>query len=144
MTFRPAMPGRGFSLLETVVAMALLAATGMALFGLFNTNMITLTRAGDVSAQVPVVRHAMEKLTAINPAVAQEGRFAVGDHEVRWTAELVEPMRSSQSPIGDRGPYLVGLFDLEFRVYRQGDQLGAWRMRHVGYRDLRAPASSSQ
>ena len=40
----------GFSLLETVVAMAVFAAAGTALFAFFNTNLIALGRVESTSA----------------------------------------------------------------------------------------------
>ena len=40
---------RGFTLLEAVVAMAIFAGAGMALYGLFNVNLLSLGRAQDVN-----------------------------------------------------------------------------------------------
>ena len=136
------MPGFGavgFSLLETVVAMAVLAVAGMALFGLFNSNLIALTRAEDVSAQVPVVRRAVALLSTVNPMERNQGRFAMAEHEVVWTATLLEPMRHSQAAMGGRGPYRVGLYEIEFHIREGNRELGSWRTRQVGHRDLRAP-----
>ena len=125
--------GRGFSLLETVVAMTMLATVGMALFGLFNGNLLTWTRAEAVAKQMPVVRHAMEMLATVNPVETQAGEFAVDDHRVRWEAKLVEPMRHSQSR-GERGRYELGLYEINFRIDDGRRALGAWRLRQVGWR----------
>ena len=130
----------GFSLLETVVAMAVLSVAGMALFGLFNSSLIALTRADDVSAQVPVVRRAVAILSTIDPDKQQQGNFVMGDHEVAWTATLVEPKREGQGALGGRGPYRLGLYELEFRISHGNRPLGTWRTRQVGHRDLRAEA----
>lgn len=127
----------GFSLLETVVAMAVFAAAGTALFAFFNTNLIALGRVESTSAQVPVARAAYATLSAINPAERQAGRFEVGDHEVAWTAALVAPMRSGNSVSGVPGLYQVGLYEVVFHI-RDGERaLGTWRVRQVGYRNAR-------
>ena len=134
--------GVGFTLLEMVVALVIFAAAGMALYGLLSTNLITLTRAQDVSRQAPVVREAMERLAAVNPWQQDEGRFEIDGFDVAWTARLVEPMRQSQTAFGVPGPFNVGLYEVEFML-RQGDRaIGAWRMRQVGYEDMRTPKPS--
>ena len=57
----------GFTILETMVAMVVFAGAAMALYGLFNTNLIALGRAHDVSRQMSAAHHAVEYLAGINP-----------------------------------------------------------------------------
>ena len=131
---------RGFTLLEMVVALLIFAAAGMALYGLLNTNLITLTRVQDVLRQAPAVREAMERLATVNPQQQDEGGFEVDDFEVAWTARLVEPMRQGQTAFGVPGPFNVGLYEIEFELRREGRAMGTWRMRQVGYDDVRERA----
>ena len=123
----------GFSLLETVVAMAVFAAAGSALFALFNTNLIALARVEDTSTQVAAVRSALARLSAVNPAVRQAGRFNVGDHDITWEAALVEPARPGNSLAGVPAMYQLGLYEIVFDVKRGARTLGTWRVRQVGY-----------
>lgn len=127
----------GFSLLETVVAMTVFAAAGTALFAFFNTNLIALARVENTAAQVPVVRAAHTVLSAVNPAERQAGEFAVGVYQVAWTATLVEPMRSGRGAAGIPAPYQLGLYEIAFRIRAGERALGTWRVRQVGYRNLR-------
>ena len=46
----------GFTLSETLVALVIFSAAAMAMYGLFNTNLIALARAHDVARQTPVGR----------------------------------------------------------------------------------------
>ena len=131
---------RGFTLLEMVVALLIFAAAGMALYGLLNTNLITLTRVQDVLRQAPAVREAMERLATVNPQQQDEGGFEVDDFEVAWTARLVEPMRQGKRPLAYPGPFNVGLYEIEFELRREGRAMGTWRMRQVGYDDVRERA----
>ena len=131
---------RGFTLLEMVVALLIFAAAGMALYGLLSTNLITLTRVQDVLRQTPVVREAMEQLTTVNPWQEDEGQFEVDGVEVAWTASLVEPMRQGQTAFGVPGPFNVGLYEIEFVLRQEGRAIGTWRMRQVGFEDMRGPA----
>ena len=130
----------GFTLLEMVVALLIFAAAGMALYGLLSTNLITLTRVQDVLRQTPVVREAMERLTTVNPWREDEGQFEVDGFEVAWTARLVEPMRQGQTALGMPGPFNVGLYEVEFELRQEGRAIGTWRLRQVGFEDMRGPA----
>ncbi len=117
--------------------MAIFAAAGMALYGLFNTNLIALNRTADVSGQVAVVRNAMEYLSAVNPRYRPAGEVELGGADVAWTSTLVEPVRQGQNTLGGMADFDIGLYDLEFVVRHEGRALGTWRMRVTGYEKVR-------
>lgn len=127
----------GFALLEAIVAIVLFAAAGMALYGLFNTSLISLLRVHDVSREAPVVRYAVEQLQAIDPRAIDAGRFEVDGFDVTWTARLVEPVRQGQNSLGVLGDFEVGLYEIEFHIADAGRPLGTWRLRHVGFEKVR-------
>lgn len=129
----------GFTLLETMVALVIFTGAALALYALFNTNLIALARAHDVSRQVPVVRQAIEHLADINPREEGEGRIELGRLDVAWTATLVQPPRQSQTLTGGRGYYEIGLYEIEFTLSDRYRTLGTWRMRSVGYEKVREP-----
>lgn len=135
----PGIRPEGFTLLETMVALAIFTGAAMALYGLFNTNLITLARAHDVSRQMPAVRHAVEYLSSINPREEGEGRFELDGLDVVWSAELLQPVRQSQSVTGALGYFEVGLYEVEFTMSEGGRPLGAWRMRVIGHEKVREP-----
>lgn len=130
----------GFTLLETMVAMVVFAGAAMALYALFNTNLIALARAHDVSRQMPAVRHAVEYLASINPREEGDGAFEIDGIEVAWSASLLQPVRQSQSVTGGRGYFEVGLYEVEFTMSERGRPMGTWQMRIVGYEKVREPA----
>lgn len=135
----PRVRSEGFTLLEAMVALAIFTGAAMAFYGLFNTNLITLARAHDVSRQAPAVRHAIEYLSAINPREEEEGRFEFDGLNVVWAARLLQPVRQSQSATGALGYFEVGLYEVEFTMSERGRPLGTWRMRLVGYEKVREP-----
>lgn len=130
-------PAGGFALLEAIVAIVLFAAAGMALYGLFNTNLISLLRVHDAAREAPVVRYAMERLSTVDPRQSAAGSFEVDGFEVTWTATLVEPVRQGQNVLGVLGDFEVGLYDIEFQVADDGRRLGTWRLRRVGFEKVR-------
>ena len=137
---RPSFRSQGFTLLETMVALVIFTGAAMALYGLFNTNLITLARAHDVSRQMPAVRHAIEYLSSINPREEDAGRLDLDGLNVVWTANLLQPARQSQTVTGGRGYYEVGLYEVEFMIMSErGRSLGTWQIRVVGYEKVREP-----
>lgn len=135
---RSARRRAGFTLLEAIVALVVLAVAGGALYGLFGTNLLALGRSGEIAAQAPVVRHALARLAAVNPWQESEGAFAHDGLEVAWRARLAVPVRQGQGAEG-AGDYDLGLYDVEVAVFKAGRQLGVWRTRLVGYHNARGP-----
>ena len=127
----------GFSLLETVVALAIFAAGAMALYGLFNTNLIALERVQATTEHLPVARNAIEVLATVNPWRQAEGQFEVDGYQVAWSARLLESVRHGQTNAGMMADFDFGLYEIEFVVADGERRLGAWRMRTVGYERVR-------
>ena len=127
----------GFSLLETVVALAIFAAGAMALYGLFNTNLIALGRSQATAEQLPTARNAIEVLSTVNPWHQNEGEFEVDGYQVAWAARLIQPVRHGQTNAGMMGGFDFGLYEIEFVIADRQRRLGVWRMRSVGYERVR-------
>ena len=130
---------QGFTLLETMVALVIFTGAAMALYGLFNTNLIALVRVHDVSRQMPAVRHAIEYLSSINPRETDAGQFEFDGVKVAWSATLLQPVRQSQNVTGGRGYFEVGLYEIEFVMSERGRPLGTYQMRVVGHKKVREP-----
>ncbi len=130
----------GFTLLETIVALVIFASAGMALYGLFNTNLITLTRVQDVSKQMIVVQHAIERLSSMNLQGEAAGRIEIDEFDVLWSARLVEPYRQGQNVQGYLGYFQVGLYQVDFEVRDRLRSLGTYQLRLVGYEKVREAA----
>ena len=129
----------GFTLLETMVALVIFTGAAMALYSLYNTNLVALVRVHDVTRQIPAARHAIEYLSAINPREQESGRIEIHGLDVAWSSKLLQPVRDSQTLTGGRGYYEVGLYEVEFAM-RDGERsLGTWRLRVPGYEKVREP-----
>lgn len=130
----------GFTLLEAVVAMAIFAAAGMALYALFNANLISLGRAQDVTAQLPTVHRAMEHLSSIDPAQQPTGQIELGAYDVTWSSRLMEPVRESQTAQGYRGYHELGLYEITFDVSQRDELVASHRLRVISQRQIRWPS----
>ena len=127
----------GFTLLETIVALAIFAAGALALYGLFNTNLIALERVRATAEHLPAARSAIEALALVNPWHQGEGEFEIDGYRVAWSARLLAPVRHGQTNAGMMGGFDLGLYEIEFVIADRERRLGAWRMRSVGYERVR-------
>lgn len=131
---------RGFTLLEAIVAMVIFSLGAFALYGWLSTNLITLERVVAQREAEVAVRSALELVRNVNPMEQPRGERTVGSLQVQWAATPVEPARPSRSQIGMPTLFEVGLFTLDVRVAREGNELRRFQVRQVGSRQVRARA----
>ena len=79
-----------------MVALVIFTGAAMALFALFNTNLIALARVHDVTRQMPAARQAIEHLSSVNPREQDSGRIEIDGLDVVWTAKLLQPSATAR------------------------------------------------
>jgi general secretion pathway protein I len=131
---------QGFTLLETIVALVIFSSSGLALYGLMNTNLQTLTRIQEVSFQVPVVKNSVEYLSSLNLQTEDQGEFVMNGFQVSWQAKLFEPQRRAQNPTGYKGYHKVGLYRVDFKIQDGGKLLGEYQLRLLGHELVAGPS----
>ena len=119
--------------------MTIFAGAGMALYALFNTNLMSLAKVRDISAQLPPAYRAAEYIGSINPMEQPQGAIDLDGYRVTWSSRLLEPIRQSQSGDGRLGLFELGLFEVAFDLAEEGRSTGVYRVRVVGYRKVREP-----
>lgn len=133
---------RGFTLIEAIVALVLMATTGMALFGWINSNIITLSRVQEINAENAATTNAVEYMGSINPMLAPEGNADLGPYRVSWKAEVTtEPRDGVGYPFGVSF-YQLGMY--QTRVTLQKPDGKFWfdfSLQQVGYKKVRASAA---
>jgi type II secretory pathway pseudopilin PulG len=134
---RPNAGEAGFTLLEGLVAIALLAGTMVAIFALVGSILDSASRVGRSNASVQLTLNALEVMAAVNPMAQESGKIDLGPYSVAWTS-------APAAPIVDRAGslYQIGLFDTQVRVEDgPGEALASFTLRQVGYRRVRDPVS---
>ena len=124
-----------------MVALVIFSGGALALYGLFNSNLMALARAQEVSRQLPAAYRAIEYLSAINPSEESSGRVEIDGLDLEWSANLLEPVRQSQTATGGMGYFEIGLYEIEFVMSESGRALGTWRIRVAGYEKARGPSA---
>jgi hypothetical protein len=125
----------GFGLLEGLVAIALLAGTLVAIFGLVGNLLSSAYRVARSNASVQVTLNALEVMTVVNPMVQETGKVDLGPYTVSW-------MSAALTPVTDRAGslYQIGLYQSDVRVEEPPDLvLARFSLRQIGYRRVRDP-----
>jgi general secretion pathway protein I len=123
----------GFTLLEAIVALVIISATGTALFSWINTNLHSLSRVQETTQRHQAMRNALALMENINPTEQPSGEYDFGDYTVYWEARLLKAMQSNQAPSGQAGGYLMGLFDVDLRIVAGNQELTQFTVRKTGY-----------
>ena len=116
----------------------------MALYSLFNNNLIGLGKAADISRREPAVLRAVEHLSSINIREQPTGELEIDGFDIAWSSNLVEPVRQGQSIAGFLGSFEIGLYDVDIELSRDGRPDSTYRVRLPGYRMVREPEGFSE
>ena len=129
----------GFSLLEAIVALAILASVGMALFAAMNQSLGMVAKAERVRERESALRNVVAWMQIVNPTLQPEGEHELGELHLRWTSVPVEPPRDAATGNERAGLYRVGLYKVHVEVDRDGQPLAEIELRRVGYEQIREP-----
>lgn len=126
----------GFSLLETIVALVLVASTGLALMSWINTSLIEVNRLQEREGRARLLLAATEAVQTIDPMSRPEGQMSLGSVSLQWQAEPASPsMRSAGFEGAGMGMFDVRLFTVraQARDSASGAEV-AFDATLVGYR----------
>ncbi|ALG67932.1 PulJ/GspJ family protein [Beggiatoa leptomitoformis] len=135
------MKQRGFTILEAIVALVLIATTGLALFSWINTSLFSLYRVQQVQQRNEAIRNALAFVSTINPLQRPEGQETLGAYRFVWTATPIEPPRDGINRLGSIGLYQVGLFTMTVQIYQAEELLTEFNFRHIGALQVRDPVT---
>ena len=129
---------RGFTLMEAIVALVLIATTGMALFSWVNSNILTLQRVQAANAQEAATVNALQYLHNVNPMATPEGKVLLGTYTLNWTSEqLSEPRDTAGYPTGN-GLYQIAMYQTQVRLeLLDGKDWFDFKLQQVGYKKVR-------
>lgn len=130
---------RGFTLLEAMVALVIFSLAAMGIYGWVNANLISLNRLADLAANEQVLNSAVERIKLVDMTKETEGAFNVGDYNVQWHADLVEPWHNGVTAAGAITIYDLGLYDVKLVFIKDGRERGHFSYRNTVYKQMRQP-----
>lgn len=127
---------RGFTLMEVVVALSLLATAGLMLFAWIQQNLETARRLQETQARAQLQLEGSSWLGLINPVAEPEGERQQGDLHLEWTSIPLEPERNEFSYGENIVPrWELGLYRVHGRLRRiKGAVSVEWEQVLVGWR----------
>lgn len=128
---------RGFTLLETIVALVIFSSAIVALYALINGSLVSFGRGKAVAEQLFVVEQAVEILSQYNFQGEGEGDIQIKGFTVHWIAKRLGPLRQSQNFRGYRGVYEIGLYNVDLDVSDLSGKYPGYQFRAVGYKRVR-------
>jgi prepilin-type N-terminal cleavage/methylation domain-containing protein len=132
---RPIEPNRheaGFTLLETVIALVVLAAGLMAFYGFLGTMFHGAERLEAASTAYDRHANALELARFLNPMDVPKGSYNLGSYRILWDSQLIRDVRQgSRYPVGS-GLFKVALYRMTF-TFPDDDSIAPVAIDKVGY-----------
>jgi general secretion pathway protein I len=140
----------GFTLLEAVIAIALVAAAALPLYAFFSRSLDGLYRAAEVNRESQASLTAISFLTGLNPMDRPNGEEGIGALRLRWKSREVVPATDSIGYPRGIGLFQVALYEVTGEILDAGRVRSTVTIRLVGHRQARqllpfaAPQSSNR
>ena len=124
---------RGFTLLEAIVAMVVMATSLLALYSWLSTSTLALNRAHAQSRSLEDARSARALLEDVNPMTAPRGTREAAPLSVRWQAGALTERRPGLSSVGFPTQFDFVLYEMQVEVHRDGRLVREFSFRKAGW-----------
>lgn len=129
----------GFSLLEAIVAITMVATFGLAIFSWINGLLVSVNKIERNYQKDSISRNAAEYISDLNIMSAPNGIKQLGPYELTWNSDLIEPIREGKSTTGSKNDFLVGLYQTEVKIEKNNEFIGSIKLRLVGHKGEISP-----
>lgn len=123
----------GFSLLEAIVALTLMATCLLSLYAWLSASTLALNRVSAKALSLQDSRAAMAVVETINPMATPEGVRQLDPLEIRWKASPLTDMRLGMSPAYSATPFDFRLYLLDVTVMRDKRVVNEFQVRKTGW-----------
>lgn len=132
----------GFTLLEAIVAVAILAAGAMALFAALNGALRSIEHAEAAARLDTATENALDWLELTNPMERPQGEVALGDYTLRWRAEPILGPTDNLTDYLQPGLFEIALYAIDGEISLDGQVVSRFTLRRAGWRQVRRPEIS--
>lgn len=128
---------KGFSLLEAIVALALISLTGMAIFSWLNQSLGNLSNLNRQQMQSQLAENAFSYIKTINPMVTPDGTTQLGSLHLTWHSKLMGQPDRAVGSLGNFTNYQMGLYLLDVTLQQPDTVTLNFSVRQVGYLEIK-------
>jgi prepilin-type N-terminal cleavage/methylation domain-containing protein len=137
---RDAPADAGFTLIEVVVALAILAVVLFAFYEFLSGSLAASGRVHDAADAYDHDQNALALVANLNPMDQPEGVFDLGEYRIRWKASLIGEVRRTTAYPAGVGRFSVALYRVVLD-FPDNPELSAVAVTKLGYR-LAAPSNT--
>ncbi|MDM8558491.1 prepilin-type N-terminal cleavage/methylation domain-containing protein [Candidatus Parabeggiatoa sp. HSG14] len=130
------MKQKGFTLLEAIVALVLVATVGIALLDWVNTNLISLQRVQAAQQRNDAIRNVLAFMDTVNPLEKPQGEETIGIYKISWNATAIELPKDGVSTTGGMSIFQIGLYDTKIEVHVNDVLTARFTLRQVGFEQV--------
>lgn len=123
---------QGFTLLEAIVAVAILGIALIPLLSFISQMSLELRTAGDSNARSLAEQNVLAFIEPVNPMEQPEGQADLGDLHIAWTSRPVVP-ETDTGPGSGIPVYRFGFYDVTVQVSRNQAPWFDFVARKVGF-----------
>lgn len=137
---RPCKLQRGFSMLEMIAALTILAIGSMVLFSWLGQTTNQLTRFQNQEQESLARLQAIEYLSSQNPTLMPNGKQSFDTFNMTWKSERMSELRETVSPSEGLGLYQVGLYNVQVSTFdHSGRAWFGFQVKLAGFQQVRQP-----
>lgn len=128
---------RGFSLLEAIVALTIMATSLLALYAWLSTSTFALGRARASAQALQDARVAKAIVETVNPMKDPTGSRDLAPLEIRWKSRPLTERRTGMSRAGTSTQFDFRLYEVDVEVLRGGTVVRDFSVRRAGWEAAR-------
>lgn len=127
----------GFTLLEAIMAIALLAIAVMPLYAFFSRSLDGLYRAAESNRESETGLSAIAFLSGLNPMERPTGEDSFGPYRIRWRSQELVPASDVMAYPRGLGLYQAALYEVTGEILEGPRIRSKVAIRLVGYKRVR-------
>lgn len=128
----------GFTLLEAIVALTIMATSLLALYAWLSTSTLALNRTQLSARALQDARTAMAVIETINPTEQPSGQRDLPPLQIRWQSRPLTQRRIGMSRSGTPTQFDFRLYEVDVEVRRDDTTVREFTVRRTGW-DIARP-----
>ncbi len=125
---------RGFTLLESIVALVILSTSCVAIYSWLSTSLDGLRRVDDTVTIKLITDDLGAYFRTVTIENETEETLTLNGYQVDWMARLVEPKQLGRHPMGTSSNFILGLYQIDAIVSKDNREVGQFKTRTVSFK----------